>query len=407
MPLTDTAIKAAKPKQKAYRLYDERGLYLEASPAGGKHFRYKYRFDGKEKRLALGSYPDVSLKQARTRRDEARALLAQGIDPGAERQKKKRSATPTNTFEAIGREWLKKYSPNWSAGHRERVTRQLKADLFPWLGGMVPDEIDAPALLTCLRRIEERGAIHSAHKTRAVAGQVFRYAIATGRARRDPSQDLRGAIPPAKTQHFAAVTDPQEVGQLLQVIDGYSGTFPVKCALRLAPLVFARPGELRHARWADINFETSEWRYRVSKTKTDHVVPLSCQAIAILEELHPLTGQSAFVFPSARTNTRPMSENTINAAMRRLDIGKDQHTAHGFRAMARTILEEVKGYRPEVIEKQLAHDVRDPNGRAYNRTAFLDQRKAMMQDWADYLDELREAARSGRPPISPAPRTPR
>lgn len=393
MALTDTAIRAAKPKAKPYRLYDERGLYLEVSPAGGKLFRFKYRYQGKEKRLAFGSYPDVSLKRARDRRDDARRLLADGIDPAEQCKSVKRSRSDAaDTFEGIGREWLAKFGSAWSVGHRERVTRQLEADLFPWLGQSSPDEINAPALLSCLRRIEGRGAVHSAHKTRAVAGQVFRYAIATGRASRDPSQDLKGAIPPAKTRSFAAVTDPEDAGRLLRAIENYKGTSPVICALRLAPLVFVRPGELRKARWADIDLDKAEWRFRVSKTEVDHIVPLSTQSVAILRDLQPLTGQSPYVFPSVRTMTRPMSENTINAALRRLGITKDEQTAHGFRAMARTILEEVKGYRAEWIERQLAHEVRDPNGRAYNRTAFIEQRREMMQDWADYLDDLREVA---------------
>ena len=391
MPLTDTAIKTAKPAAKPRRLYDERGLYVEVSPAGGKLFRFKYRFAGKEKRLALGQYPDVSLKHARERREEARRLLADGVDPGEARKADKHSRrVAADSFEAIGREWLTRHGANWSTGHRKRVTRQLEADLFPWLGKIAPDEIDAPALLACLRRIEERGAVNSAHKTRTVAGQVFRYAIATGRATRDPSQDLKGAIPPAKTSNFSATTDPVEVGHLLRAIHGYEGSFTVRCALRLAPLVFVRPGELRRARWDDIDFEKSEWRYKVSKTQTDHIVPLSRQALSILMELHPLTEASSFVFPSARTRTRPMSENTINAALRRLGFDKTEQTAHGFRAIARTLLEEVKGYPIEWIEKQLAHEVRDPNGRAYNRTAFLKQRREMMQDWSDYLDKLRE-----------------
>ncbi|MGE0055998.1 MAG: tyrosine-type recombinase/integrase [Hyphomicrobium sp.] len=396
MALTDTAIKAAKPREKPFRLHDERGLYLEVSPAGGKLFRFKYRFEGKEKRLSFGPYPDVSLKRARERRDEARKLLSDGIDPGEQRKSQKRSqAEAANTFEGIGREWLAKFVSGRSEGHRERVTRQLEADLFPWIGSSRPDDIDAPTLLRCLRRIENRGAVHSAHRTRSVAGQVFRYAIATGRASRDPSQDLKGAIPPAKTKSFAAIIDPEDLSRLLQAIDGYKGSLPVKCALKLTPLVFVRPGELRRARWEDIDLKASEWRFRVTKTNVDHIVPLSKQACAILNDLRPLTGSSTFVFPSMRTNARPMSENTINAALRRLGISKDEQTAHGFRATARTMLEEVKGYRPEWIERQLAHEVRDANGRAYNRTAFIEQRHAMMQDWADYLDELRKSNREG------------
>jgi integrase len=242
---------------------------------------------------------------------------------------------------------------------------------------------------SCLRRIEDRGAVHSAHRTRAVAGQVFRFAIATGRATRDPAQDLRGAIPPAQTQNFAAATDPTEIGALLRAVDGYTGTLPVKCALRMAPLVFVRPGELRQARWDQFDLVQLEWRYLVSKTNTDHIVPLSSQVVDILKELRPLTSSSDFLFPSVRTKSRPMSENTVNAALRRLGISKGEQTFHGFRATARTLLEEVLGYRAEMIEKQLAHEVRDPNGRAYNRTVFLDGRREMMQAWADYLDSLR------------------
>ena len=392
MPLTNAAIRGAKPKAKPYRLYDERGLYLEVTPAGSKLFRFKYRFKGKEKRLALGAFPDVTLRAARSCREEARQMLIQGIDPGQKRREAKIAQNASSkTFAVIGREWLEKFGPTWSDGHRERVTRQLEADLLPWIGQVAPDDIDARSLLDCLRRVEQRGAIHSVHRTRSVAGQVFRYAIASARAKRDPSQDLKGAIPSARTKNFAAITDPAEVGHLLRAIDGYSGTFTVRCALQLAPLMFVRPGELRKARWMDFDLDNAEWQYRVSKTSTDHIVPLSTKAVETLSELHPLTSSSEHVFPSARTMSRPMSENTINAALRRLGISKDEQTAHGFRAMARTILEEVMGYQPEWIERQLAHEVRGPNGRAYNRTAFLEQRRAMMQAWADYLDQLRRS----------------
>ena len=249
--------------------------------------------------------------------------------------------------------------------------------------------INAPKLLAVIRRIENCGALETAHRTLSNCGQIFRYAIATGRAQRHPSADLRGALPPVKEKHFAAITEPKQVAQLLHSIDEYIGTLIVHCALRLAPLVFVRPGELRSAEWANIDLEKSEWRYTVTKTNTEHIVPLSRQAISILTELQSLTGQGRFAFPSARSNTRPMSDNAILAAMRRLGIDKDEMTGHGFRAMARTVLVEVLGVRPDFIEHQLAHAVRDPNGRAYNRTAHLPERRKMMQQWADYLDDLK------------------
>ena len=271
------------------------------------------------------------------------------------------------------------------------LVSRLERDIFPWMGSRPVAAITAPELLAVVRRIEQRGALESAHRTLRICGQVFRYAVATGRAQRDPTGDLRGALPPVKGGHFAAITEPKQVGPLLRVLDGYQGTLIVRCALRLAPLVFARPGELRHARWSDIDLETAEWRYTVTKTSIPHIVPLSRQAVAILRELYPLTGQGRYVFPSARTprGDRPMSDNAILAALRRMGIGKEEMTGHGFRAMARTILDEVLGFRPDFIEHQLAHAVRDPNGRAYNRTAYLPERKKMMQMWADYLDQLK------------------
>jgi integrase len=391
MPLTDTTIRNAKSGEKAIRLYDERGLYLEISPAGGKWWRLKYRFDGKEKRISLGVYPDVSLKDARDRRDEARKLLANGIDPSENRKaaKSSRMERSANSFEVVAREWFAKYSQTWAKNHSYRTIRRFDRDIFPWIGGRPIAEINAPELLAVVRRIENRGALETAHRALANCGQVFRYAIATGRAERDPSGDLRGALPPVKGTHFAATTEPKRVGEILRALDGYEGTLTVRCALRLAPLVFVRPGELRNAQWADINFETAEWRYLVSKTNTQHIVPLARQAIDILSELQPLTGSSRYVFPSARSFTRPMSDNAILAAMRRLGIEKDEMSGHGFRAVARTILDEVLGIRPDFIEHQLAHAVRDPNGRAYNRTAHLSERRKMMQQWADYLDKLK------------------
>jgi integrase len=410
MPLTDTAIRNAKPGAKPVKLFDERGLFLIVTPTGGKWWRFRYKFDGKEKLLSLGVYPDVPLasrvvkdeetgktrkiKGARELRDEARELLAQGIDPGENRKaqmatKQNRAA---NSFEVVAREWYSKYASSWSEAHGERIIRRFERDVFPWIGGRPVADVAAPELLSVVRRIEGRGALETAHRALANCGQVFRYAVATGRAERDPSGDLRGALPPVKGEHFAAVTEPKQVGQLLRTLDAYEGTFIVACALRLAPLVFVRPGELRKAEWKDINLDAAEWRYTVTKTGTPHIVPLATQAVSILRELHALTGSGRFVFPGARSNARPMSDNAILAAMRRLGISKDEMSGHGFRAMARTILDEVLGVRPDLIEHQLAHAVRDPNGRAYNRTAHLPERRKMMQQWADYLDKLKAGA---------------
>ena len=394
MPLTDTEIRKAKPEQKTKRLFDERGLYLEVSPAGGKWWRLKYRYDGKEKRLSLGVYPDVSLKAARERRDDARKLLTSNIDPSANRKaiKSGRDDRAANSFEVIAREWFANHSKGWAPSHSTRLLRRLERDVFPIIGGKPIAEVNAPALLTMARRIEARGVLETAHRALQSCGQVFRYAVATGRAERDPTGDLRGALPPVKGGHFAAITEPVRVGQLLREFDGYTGTFAVKCALRIAPLVFARPGELRSALWADIDLDKAEWRYTATKTQTPHIVPLATQAVEVLRELQLVTGGSAFVFPSARSWQRPMSDNAILAAMRRLGIAKDEMSGHGFRAMARTILDEVLGVRPDFIEHQLAHAVRDPNGRAYNRTAHLPERRKMMQQWADYLDKLKAGA---------------
>lgn len=390
MPLTDTAIRNAKPRAKLYKLFDERGLFLLVSPSGGKWWRLKYRFDGKEKLLSLGVYPDVSLKDARELRDEARKRLAKGIDPSQHRkaQNSARADRSANSFEVVAREWFAKYSPGWADTHSSRIMSRLEGDVFPWIGGRPIAELIAPELLTVARRIEGRGALETAHRVMGYCGQIFRYAVATGRAERDPTGDLRGALPPARSDHFPAITEPKRVAELLRMLDGYQGTFVVRCALRLAPLVFVRPGELRKAEWKDIDLNAAEWRYTVTKTETAHIVPLSYQAVAILRELHPLTGHGRYVFPGARTNGRPMCDNAILAAMRRLGIPKEEMSGHGFRAMARTILDEVLGFRPDFIEHQLAHAVRDPNGRAYNRTAHLPERRKMMQQWADYLDKL-------------------
>ena len=390
MPLTDTAVKNAKAGPKAVKMYDAGGLLLLVAPTGGKLWRLKYRFGGMEKMLALGAYPQISLKDARDRRDDARKLLANGVDPSDTRkaQKSAKEDRAANSFETVAREWFATHCANLAKNHSGRIMARFERDIFPWIGARPVSEVTAPELLKTIRRIEERGALETAHRAMGNCGQVFRYAVATGRAERDPSGDLRGALPPVKGKHFAAVTEPKRAAELLRMMNGYEGTLTVRCALRLAPMVFVRPGELRSAQWADIDLDAAEWRYTVSKTDTQHIVPLARQAVAILRELEPLTRGSRYVFHSARSIDRPMSDNAVLAAMRRIGIGKDEMSGHGFRAMARTILDEVLGARPELIEHQLAHAVKDPNGRAYNRTAHLPERRKMMQIWADYLDAL-------------------
>jgi len=391
MPLSDVTIRTAKAGVKPIRLSDAGGLYLEIAPSGGKWWRLKFRFEGKEKRLSLGVYPDVSLKEARDRRDAARKLLSNGVDPGANRkaQKAARADLVGNTFEIIAREWLLKFAGTRTEKYWTGVLKRFERDIFPWLGARPVSEVTAQELLVTIRRIEARGAVETAHRALSSCGQVFRYAVVTGRAERDPAGDLKGAIPPAQGKHMAATTDPEKLAGFLRAMDDYEGGLVVRCALRLAPLVFVRPGELRTAQWVDINLETAEWRYLVTKTQTPHIVPLSTQAMAILKEIQPLTGKERFVFPSARSSTRPMSDNAILAAMRRMGIAKEEMSGHGFRAVARTLMDEVLEVRPDFIEHQLAHAVKDPNGRAYNRTAHLEERRKMMQQWADYLDQLK------------------
>ncbi len=395
MALTDTAIRNAKPDDKPRKLADGKGLFLLVTPKGGKWWRLKYRFNGKEKLLSLGTYPDVSLKAARDRRDEARRLLSEGIDPSEHRKamKSMQAERSANSFEVIAREWYTKNLARWSGSYSKMTLSRLENNVFPWIGGCPIVEISAPELLTVLRRIENRGAIETAHRVRGCCGQIFRYAIATARAERNPAADLLGAIPPTRTVHFPTLTDPVEISKLLKAMDAYEGSAVVKYALLLAPLVFVRPGELRKARWTDIHLDVAEWRYEVSKTRNsgvaEHIVPLSSQAVAILQELYPLTGTRQYVFPSNRGQGRPMSENTVNAALRYLGYDSKTITGHGFRAMARTVLDEVLGYPIHIIEQQLAHAVKDPLGRAYNRTAHLKQRREMMEAWGMYLDNLK------------------
>ena len=391
MPLKNTAIRNAKPGPKAQRLFDAGGLYLEVAPAGGKWWRFKYRFEGKEKRLSLGVYPEVSLAEAREKRDAARKLIAQGIDPAAVRKDQKAAAEEqADTFEAVAREWHKKFSPTWTESHASRIFRRLEKDVFPWFGSRPIREIAAPELLATLRRIEARGAVETAHRALQNCGQVFRYAVATGRADRDPSGDLRGALPPSKEKHHASLTEPKAIAALLRAIDDYQGSHVTRCALKLAPLVFVRPGELRHAEWSEIDFEAAEWRIPASKMKMreKHIVPLSLQALEVLREVQPLTCAGRYVFPSTRSAARPMSENTVTAALRRMGFGTDEMTGHGFRSMACTLLNEM-GWHRDAIERQLAHAERNAVRAAYNFAEHLPERRRMMQAWADYLDKVK------------------
>lgn len=392
MTLTATAVKNAKPRNKQYKMADGKGLFLLVTQKGGKWWRYKYRFHGKEKLLALGTYPDTSLKDARNSHDKSRKLLAKGIDPSEVKKLEKAVGIEQteNSFQSIATEWITKFSPNWSAEHAHRITRRFKNDIFPWLGKRPIRKITAAELLQVLRRIESRGALDTAHRAMQNCGQVFRYAVASGRVERDPTVDLRGALPPVQAKHHASISDPTVVGDLLRTIDGYEGYFVTKCALRLAPLLFVRPGELRKAEWSEINLDKAEWRIPAEKMKAgeQHIVPLSQQAIEILADLQPLTGQKGFVFPGVRSRSRPMSENTINAALRRLGYTKEEMTGHGFRSMASTLLNE-QGWHYDAIERQLAHAERNNVRAAYNFAEHLPERRKMMQAWSDYLDGLK------------------
>jgi integrase len=391
--LTVKAIENVKSKDKQIKLFDGGGLFLLVTPAGSKLWRLKYRFEGREKLLALGAYPYLSLADAREARGDAKKLLAKGVDPGGARKAAKaaRIAEIENSFEAIAREWHGKNSSSWVPEYGDQILRRLVLDIFPIIGNRPITDLKAADVLKALQPIESRGAVETAHRVKQTIGQIFRYTVATGRAERDPTGDLKGALRKVQTSHHPAITDPEKVGALLRAIDGFDGSFIVKCALRLAPLVFVRPGELRKAEWIEIDLDQALWSIPAEKMKMKqpHLVPLSKQAKAILEELHAVTGRGQFLFINHRSAKRPMSDNAINAAFRRMGYEQGEVTAHGFRATARTLLDEVLQFRPDFIEHQLAHAVRDPNGRAYNRTAHLKERKKMMQTWADYLDGLK------------------
>jgi integrase len=389
VPLTDAAIRGAKAKNKPYKLFDERGLFLLVTPTGSRLWRLKYYVSGREKLLSLGDYRDVPLKRAREKRDDARRLLADGVDPSA--QRKAEQLASANTLRAIGDEWLAIQKKTLAPNTFEIAYGRLTNMLYPSLGNMPMTEIKAPDLLAVLRRIESRGTHETAHRVRALFGRVARYAIATGRAERDVSADLRGALVPVATRNFPAITEPRRIGELLRAIDGYRGHVPTEYALKLAPLLFVRPGELRGAKWKEFDLDAAEWRIPGDRMKMgrEHIVPLSKQAVALLRGLQEFTGSGEYVFPSLRAPSRPISDNTLNAALRRLGFAQDEMTAHGFRSMASTRLNEM-GFAGDVIELQLAHAERDEVRGAYNRATRIGDRRVMMQEWSNYLDGLRE-----------------
>jgi integrase len=387
------------------------GLFLLVQPNGAKYWRLAYRFAGKQKTLALKVYPDVPLvgywhdpqtkkvwvKGARELREDARKLLASDTDPGAVKQAQKaaKGEQVANSFEAIAREWFVRHSPNWKENHSSKIIARLEKDVFPWIGARPIGEIAAPALLAAIRRIESRGALETAHRALACCGQVFRYAVATGRAERYPTGDLRGALPPVKKdKHFAAITEPKKVGELMRDIDGYQGSYIVKCAFKLSPLLFVRPGKLRKMEWKDLNLDSAEWCYFITNTETQHIVPLARQAVEVLREIQPLTGRGKYVFHGERDHGRPMSDNAIRSALRRMGWANDEMTPHGFRAMASTILDNM-GYKQKWLERQLAHEEPNKVKAAYKRESwrmYLPERTAMMKAWADYLDGLKAGA---------------
>jgi Integrase len=397
MPLSDIKAKSLKggvkpngeTTNRPYRVTDEKGLYLEVTPKGGKRWRFKYRIGRKEKLLSLGLYPDVSLKAARQKRDEYRTFVADGIDPSIIRKAEKLTVGGQDSFEAVAREWHTKFSANWSKSHATKTIENLQNNIFPWLGAMPINDIKPTELLAALRRIESRGAIYTARRVLGVCSSVFKYAITTGQAERNQAADLVGAIPPTKTKHHASITDPKEVGGLMRALQDYRGSFVTATALKLSPLVFVRPSELREAEWSEFDTGNAEWRIPAGRMKMRvvHIVPLSSQAIEIIEAIRPLTGRGKYVFPSVRSETRAMSNNTVNAALRRIGYTKDEMTAHGFRSMASTLLNE-QGWNSDAIERQLAHGEGNGVRAAYNYAQHLPERKRMMTAWADYLDGL-------------------
>ncbi|MBI3376595.1 MAG: tyrosine-type recombinase/integrase [Betaproteobacteria bacterium] len=397
MPITDTKARIAKRKPQPYKIGDSDAMYLLVHPSGAKYWRLKYRHVGKEKVLALGVYPETTLRAARKKRDEARELLANGVDPGEHRKASKvlREGLAANTFEVVGREWYAKTAATLAESTKEKLMRRLEVDVFPLIGNRPISELVAADIIRVIERIEQRGAVDIARRMHNSMGRIFRYAVGRGLASRDPTRDIeiKDILPPADVQHHASVTDPKAVGGLLRAVNGFTGGFTTRCALRLAALVFVRPGELRHAEWTEFDFDKSEWRIPTGKMKMkeQHIVPLSSQAVGVLREIQPLTGRGRYVFPSERGGGRPMSENTVNAALRRMGYTKDEMTGHGFRSMASTLLHEL-GEKHAVIERQLAHGERNKVSASYNFAEYLPERRKMMQKWADYLDKLKAGA---------------
>lgn len=398
MKLSDVTLRRVKATDKPQKFADGGGLYLYVAPTGGKLWRMDYRFEGKRKTLSFGAYPTVGLKDARARREEAKGQIAAGIDPGAHKKAAKEAARADtdSTFEIVAREWFNRQKDGWAESHAGKIMARLERDIFPVLGGRPVWDITAPMLLEALRRIESRGAVDTAHRALQTCGQVFRYAIATGRAEHNIAADLKGALPPVRGGHFASVKEPAAVGGLLRAIDAYTGNIIVRAALRIAPYVLVRPVELRRAEWAEFNLDANEWRIPATRMKMRelHIVPLARQVKEILAELHQYTGGGRYLFPSMRANTATISDVTLLAALRRLGYGKDEMTVHGFRSMASTLLNE-QGYNRDWIEKQLAHGERDTVRASYNFAQYLPERRKMMQEWADYLDELRGQSLSG------------
>jgi len=397
MALTDIAIRNAKPTEKIQRLFDGSGLYIEISPKGGKWWRFRYYFAGKEKRISLGVYPEVSLKEARVSVDSARKLLRGGVDPSAARKEKKLSIIRKHEalFKLVALQWHSKHKRNWSDGHADRVLGRIESNVFPYVGDLPISDITPQLLLAAIRKIEERGALDTAHRTLQNCGQIFRFAVAAGLVSRDVTYDLRGALSPVKSKHHASIIEPNKVGSLLRAIDAYEGNEIVRAALKLSPLLFVRPGELRNAMWDELDLEIGEWRIPAEKMKmrVPHIVPLSRQAIEIFAQLHPVTSRrpSGLVFPSARGQGRPISENTINIALRAMGYSKNEMTAHGFRSTASTLLHE-RGWQSHLIERQLAHSEKNKTKASYNFAEYLPERRKMMQSWADYLESLKFGA---------------
>lgn len=413
-------LKAIKPGHPQSRISDGAGLYLLLFVNGGSHaWRFDYSFEGRRKTLSLGTYPAVSLALARQRAQDARKLILEGQDPSRARQsgrelvRQQRSLDQLKaaglplpgSFEAVAREWFSKHKPSWATSHSDKVIRRFELDVFPWIGGKPIADIGPPDILALLKRVEERGAIETTHRIQQTCSQVFRFAVAHGLIQSDPCRDLRGALQPWRPEHYPTLTDARRVGALLRDIEAYGGGFVTRCAMMLSPLLFVRPGELRRAEWAEIDLEAAEWRIPAEKMKgrTMHIVPLARQVIATFLELKPLTGHRNWVFPGARTNGEPMSENTVNAALRRMGYDRATLTAHGFRGMASTMLHEM-GWPSDVIERQLSHAERNSVKAAYNHAEHLPARRKMMQAWADHLDSLRIKRAPPRPSTEHPPR---